>query len=128
MNQKSIQIGDTVTAIYKTGKYIGEVTNIGATTYVVKVLGVLKHPMQGDLHNPKQVDVAFFHTRRALAYREQTNVPQNMVKLYEEEIPDYTHSLRTAVQSLKIQLQENTNPWNQKSLEILTELEQDYFK
>ena len=128
MNQKSIRTGDTVTAIYKTGKYIGEVTNIGATTYVVKVLSVLKHPMQGDLHNPKQVDVAFFHTRRALAYREQTNVPQNMVKLYEEEIPDYIHSLRTAVQSLKLQLQENTNPWNQKSLEILTELEQDYFK
>ena len=39
--------------------------------------------MQGDLHNPKQADVTMFRQRRALSFREQTNVPKNMVKPYE---------------------------------------------
>ena len=128
MEQQPIQIGDTVTAIYKTGKYIGEVTNVGSTTFLVKVLGVLKHPMQGDLHNPKQVDVAMFHTRRALAFREQTNVPQNMVKPFSGEIPNYLESLRQAVDKMKQELQDIDQPWNQKSLETIEELEADYFK
>jgi len=33
MEQQPIQIGDTVTAIYKTGKYIVEVTKVGSTTF-----------------------------------------------------------------------------------------------
>lgn len=49
---KNIQIGDYVTAFYKTGTYIGEVTGERPGSYVVKVLAVVKHPRQGDLHNP----------------------------------------------------------------------------
>ena len=70
---------------------------IAARSYVVKVLAVLKHPVQGDLHNVKQADVPFFHERRALAFREQTNIPEQMVKKYEGEIPDYTDSLKLAL-------------------------------
>lgn len=44
----------------KTGKYIGEITGIYPDHYVVRTLAVLKHPMQGDLHHPKETDVAFF--------------------------------------------------------------------
>ncbi len=54
------QIGDKVTAIYKTGKYIGEITEERAQHYLVRVLAVLTHPMQGDLHHPKNADVKFF--------------------------------------------------------------------
>ena len=85
----------------KTGKYIGEVTEDRNNAYLVRILAVLKHPMQGDLHNPKQTDVAMFHQRRALAYREQTNVPKNMVKPYEGEIPEYQASLKEAVTTMK---------------------------
>ena len=122
-----LNVSDIVTAFYKTGKYIGEITNIGEHTYLVKILAVIKHPMQGDLHNPKQVDVDLFHVRRALAFREQTNVPKNMVKLYEEEIPDYKGSLKQAVSLLKEELSKEDNAWAIKSLEAIRELEADYF-
>ncbi|MGM9929217.1 MAG: kinase-associated lipoprotein B [Bacillus sp. (in: firmicutes)] len=127
MENKNIQIGDIVTAIYKTGKYIGEVTGERESTYLVKILAVLKHPIQGDLHNPKQTDVAMFHTRRALAYCEQTNVPKNMVKSYVNEIPDYIHSLQTALETMKQELEHDERAWSKKSLEAIQELENDYF-
>lgn len=123
-----VKIGDIVTAINKTGKYIGEVTEDRNSTYLVRILAVLKHPMQGDLHNPKQVDVAIFHQRRALAYREQTNVPKNMVKPYEGEIPEYQASLKVAVKKMKETLTEKDNKFNLLSLKHLEELETDYFK
>jgi kinase-associated protein B len=123
-----VKIGDIVTAINKTGKYIGEVTEDRNNAYLVRILAVLKHPMQGDLHNPKQTDVAMFHQRRALAYREQTNVPKNMVKPYEGEIPDYQSSLKEAVITMKETLSETDNDFNSLSLKHLEQLEIDYFK
>lgn len=123
-----VKIGNIVTAINKTGKYIGEVTEDRNSTYLVRILAVLKHPMQGDLHNPKQVDVAMFHQRRALAYREQTNVPKNMVKPFEGEIPEYQASLKEAVTTMKETLTEIDNEFNLLSLKQLEELEGDYFK
>ncbi|WP_374722511.1 kinase-associated lipoprotein B [Peribacillus tepidiphilus] len=128
MSQDHFKIGDYVTAIYKTGKYIGEITDVRPKSYLVRVLAVEKHPMQGDLHNPKQVDVAMFHQRRALAFREQTNVPKNMVREYKDEVPDYKASLKAAVQKMKETLLSEDTPWSQKSIEMLEELERDYFK
>ncbi|CAM3462562.1 kinase-associated lipoprotein B [Cytobacillus oceanisediminis] len=123
-----INIGDKVTAIYKTGKYIGEVTNIRPQHYLVRVLAVLKHPMQGDLHNPKEADVMLFHERRALAYREQTNVPKQMVKPFEEEIPEYKDSLKKALDKMKTELTEDSSAWAEQSLNNIESLEKDYFK
>lgn len=128
MEHKEIKIGSTVTALNKTGKYIGEVTNTSPTSYLVKILAVLKHPMQGDLHHPKQVEVAMFHTRRALAYREQVNIPKNLVKPYHDEIPNYVDSLQLAVTTMKNTLSTEENAWNELSLSALRELEEDYFK
>ncbi|RFU63750.1 kinase-associated lipoprotein B [Peribacillus glennii] len=128
MAEDIFQVGDKVTAIYKTGKYIGEVTDIRPNAYLVRVLAVAKHPMQGDLHNPKQTDVTIFHQRRALAFREQANVPKNMVKHYEDEIPEYKASLQEAVGTMRRKLGEEDKEWNQKSLEMLEALEADYFK
>ena len=121
------QIGDNVTAFYKTGKYAGEITQIRPNGYiVVKTLAVLKHPMQGDLHNPKQADVDFFHERKALAYLEQTNVPSNMVKPFEGEIPSYKASLASSIVTLKEELQEDRSEWAARSLECLGRLELEY--
>ncbi|MBT2717774.1 kinase-associated lipoprotein B [Bacillus sp. ISL-57] len=128
MSEQDFKIGDKVTAIYKTGKYIGEVTDIRPAAYLVKVLAVLKHPMQGDLHNPKQTEVSMFHQRRALAFREQTNVPKNMVRTFNEEIPEYKESLREAVAKMKGTLSEAQTEWNDKSLQLLEDLAADYFK
>ncbi|MGG4265747.1 kinase-associated lipoprotein B [Peribacillus simplex] len=128
MSEQDFKIGDKVTAIYKTGKYIGEITDIRPAAYLVKVLAVMKHPMQGDLHNPKQTEVSMFHQRRALAFREQTNVPKNMVRGFEEEIPEYKESLREAVEKMKRTLSEGNTEWNDKSLQLLEDLAADYFK
>jgi kinase-associated protein B len=127
MADSIFKVGEKVTAIYKTGKYIGEITEDRPNAYLVRVLAVVKHPMQGDLHNPKQTDVSLFHQRRALAYKEQTNVPKNMVKSFEGEIPDYTQSLKEAVEQMKVILNEKDSEWNSKSLEMIAGLEKDYF-
>ncbi|MBM4760708.1 kinase-associated lipoprotein B [Bacillus sp. B15-48] len=124
----NFKIGDKVTAIYKTGKYAGEITEFRPEHYLVRVLAVLKHPMQGDLHNPKDADVGIFHERRALAYREQANIPQKMVKPFAEDIPDYFESLRIAVDRFKEELKEDSTAWAKHSLQNIETLENDYFK
>ncbi|APH03874.1 kinase-associated lipoprotein B [Bacillus weihaiensis] len=121
------KVGEIVTGIYKTGKYIGEITDVKPAHYLVKVKAVLNHPQQGDLHNPKQVDVQFFHERRALAYQEQTNIPKQMVKEYHDEVPVYADSLKLALKTMKAKLEADATPWAQASLEKLAELEKDYF-
>ncbi len=125
---EELQIGTVVTGIYKTGKYIGEITEIRPQHYLFRVLGVLKHPMQGDLHSPKDADVLFFHERRALSYREQANIPKQMVKPYIEEVPVYLESLKTAVDKMKSELEENPSEWSVLSMRSLESLEKDYFK
>jgi len=128
MRDYEYQIGDIVTGIYKTGKYIGEITDIRPHHYLVKIKSVLKHPMQGDLHSPKQADVPLFHERKALALNEQANIPKQMVQLYDGEIPDYLTSLRNAVEQMKIDLHSEDSEWAKKSLQNLLILEKDYFK
>ncbi|KKK39311.1 kinase [Mesobacillus campisalis] len=123
-----IKIGDHVTAIYKTGKYAGEVTDIRPEHYLVRILAVLKHPMQGDLHNPREAEVSFFHERRALAFREQANIPRKMVKPLDGGMPDYQESLREAVTHFKEPLEKDSSPWAIASLKCIESLEKDYFK
>lgn len=123
-----LQIGSKVTAIYKTGKYIGEITDNRPQHYLVRVLAVLKHPTQGDLHSPKDADVVIFHERRALAFREQANIPKQMVKLFEQELPEYQESLLDAVKKIKSDLKETPTPWAEQSLKAMESLESDYFK
>lgn len=122
-----IQIGDKVTAFYKTGKYIGEVTDIRPESILVRVLAVLIHPTQGDLHSPKDAEVLLFHERKALAYREQANIPVKMVKPYENSIPEYKESLKEALQKMKEKLEADDSVWAQKSLENIASLEKEYF-
>lgn len=122
-----LKIGDIVTGIYKTGKYIGEITEIRPNHYLVKIKAVLKHPMQGDLHHPKQADVPFFHERNALHFNEQANIPKNMVKPYGGDIPDYESSLKEAILAYKKELEEENSRWAQRSLENIIRLEKEYF-
>lgn len=125
---EELHIGDKVTAFYKTGKYIGEISEIRPEHYLVRTLAVLKHPMQGDIHHPKDISVGIFHERRALAYREHANIPVKMVKPYEDEIPDYQSSLKSAVDKMLHELREDSSSWAEKSLEFMHILEKDYFK
>ncbi|MBB6449097.1 kinase-associated protein B [Geomicrobium halophilum] len=81
---------------YKTGVYIGEELEQKNDQTLVKVLAVLKHPLQGDLHQGFQTDVPIFHERKALAKYEKAWIPTVTIQPYEEEIPNYNESLRSA--------------------------------
>ncbi|MER2058452.1 MAG: kinase-associated lipoprotein B [Niallia sp.] len=124
-----LSIGSIVTAFYKTGKYIGEITDIRPQSYLVRVLAVLKHPMQGDLHQPKEAMVEIFHERKALSYREQMNAPKKMVKLYtEESVPSYPDSLQTALKKLQQELEGDDSAFATQSLKNLKILNAEYYK
>lgn len=122
-----MEIGDIIVTNKKTGKYIGKITALLEDQYTVQILAVLNHPRQGDLHNPLQVDVPFFHERKALAYREQTNVPIRIVKPFEGDIPDYKDSLKAAYFRLKESLEADPeDPYNQLALKALESIAKEY--
>jgi kinase-associated protein B len=119
-------VGDYVRASYKTGEYIGEVVDVPGMKAAIKVLAVLKHPTQGDLHHPNQANVGFFHQRRALAYQEIALMPFDSVSTYRQAVPEYNESLRKALEWDKQELN-NTILFARKCLEELVNLEKDYF-
>ena len=121
-----LNIGNIVTSFYKTGKYIGEVMEVRPNGYLVKVLAVLKHPMQGDLHHPKEVEGVMFHERRALTYLEKAVVPYSQTKLFEETVPEYKESLQTALNKMKMELEATDSPFNQMSLRNIEILTKEY--
>ncbi|MDB5051999.1 MAG: kinaseassociated protein [Bacilli bacterium] len=121
------QAGDFVIAAYKTGEYIGEIVEASAIKAAVKVLAVLKHPAQGDLHNPMQANVAFFHQRRALAYQEIALMPLHTISPYGKTIPDYKESLYRALHDEMEELK-HAMLFAQKCLNELESLEKDYFE
>ncbi|RWR06339.1 sporulation phosphorelay system protein KapB [Siminovitchia fortis] len=119
--------GQIVRAFRKTGSYVGEITEAGQDVCVVRVLAVLKHPMQGNLHHPREVEVPFFHERKAHAFREQIQVPANMVRPYKGDIPKYEDSLKDAVQNLHDELAAKPDaPFSKRSLEALKVLIPEY--
>ncbi|UOR11838.1 kinase-associated lipoprotein B [Halobacillus amylolyticus] len=123
-----LQNGAIVKAHYKSGIYIGELLEDRNQNYLVKILAVDKHPMQGDLHNPGQTKDVFFHQRKALSFQEKANIHKQAVHPYEEEnIPDYPTSLRHSVEKLKNKLTRRDTDFNQHALDQLIDLEKQYF-
>ncbi|GAE34639.1 sporulation phosphorelay system protein KapB [Halalkalibacter akibai] len=117
-----------VRAFYKTGVYVAELIEKQEEKQraLVKVVAVLKHPTQGDLHNPKMVDVPLFHQRKALAEFEKTWVPLSSLKAFEGELPNYRVSLQEAVEVQKKALKNENNDWARMSLDKLNECINEY--
>lgn len=120
-----IKVGDLVKAEVRSGQYIGEVMELGGPRALVKVLAVLKHPEQGDLHNPYNPDVPMFHERRALSYTEKTTVPLRDIVRYAGSVPDYGDSLRAAA-AAEIAALDRLQRWAAKGLEQMLELQKEY--
>ncbi|HEU5139393.1 MAG TPA: sporulation phosphorelay system protein KapB [Bacillales bacterium] len=125
MTEKPLSPGEIVTATYKTGKYIAELVEQGNDKTLVKIVAVLRHPTQGDLHSPGRVDVAF-QQRRALAFNEKTWVHPASVKQYEKDVPDYKESLREALDAEIAKLKQKDDAWSERSIEQLEDLKKDY--
>ncbi|WP_261300947.1 kinase-associated lipoprotein B [Paenibacillus andongensis] len=123
----SFQIGDRVTAEYKTGAYYGEVVEVSSSMKAaVRILAVKEHPTQGDLHNPMDPSVAFFHQRRALSYQEIALIPISTIRPYAGQIPDYQDSLKRALMAQISKLSE-MEAWARRSLQELDQLQKEYF-
>lgn len=120
-----ITVGDKVRASYKTGIYLGEVVELSAMRAAVRVLAVLKHPAQGDLHQAHRTSMPLFYQRRALSFREIALMPLPTVTLYEGSIPEYRESLQKALR-FEISDLEQKKEFAEKSLAHLRELEEDY--
>ncbi|MFX3632191.1 MAG: sporulation phosphorelay system protein KapB [Candidatus Pristimantibacillus sp.] len=124
-SSQDIVAGAIVQAEIRSGQYIGEVVEFNGPRALIKVLAVIKHPEQGDLHNPYDPDVPMFHERRALSYTEKTMVLMRDVKLYHGEIPDYRLSLQAAADA-QIAALDRLQRWSERGLVLMKELRQDY--
>ncbi|GAA0350257.1 sporulation phosphorelay system protein KapB [Bacillus horti] len=122
-----LEPGAKVQALYKSGLYAGELIEVRANKAVVQILAVLKHPTQGDLHQPFEADVAMFHQRRALAYKEKALVPFVHLSGYDQEIPEYKASLKEALQAEMNVVLERRDQWGEQAYVLLKELEKEYF-
>ncbi|HLQ72853.1 MAG TPA: sporulation phosphorelay system protein KapB [Bacillota bacterium] len=122
-----ININDLVETSYNSGRYIGRVIEDRGNFFLIEVLAVTRHPQQGDLHNRGQVEGVAFHERKALAYREKTNARKRTSTKYTGEIPEYSESLKQAVEQMKEQLNEKNTPFNEASLQKLADLEEHFY-
>ena len=121
-----MNIGDPVTAHYKSGKYTGTITGIRLGGYTVKVSSVLRHPAQGDLHNPNVADVPFFHERKALAKGEQANIAESAVHPFDGDVVNYNDSLLAAVVKLENRLIAKDDAFAVRSLQALQSVKKEY--
>lgn len=122
----SFENGQVVRAFYKTGAYIGQITENKGTFAVVQIKEVTKHPRQGDLHHPNETEVPLFHERKALAYNERANIPMNMIKPYDGMVGDYYESLKSQVAIFENELKGKSGAYNEKSLEALQGVKKEY--
>lgn len=124
----TVDVGDSVRAHYNSGVYIGMVKEDRGDRFLVQVLAVMKHPMQGDLHHPGVIDEGvFFHERKALAHHEKMNVTKAVVYPYDEEIPDYRESLQSALANMKEKLTLKDTAFSQEALKVLMGIEEKYY-
>jgi kinase-associated protein B len=124
-NGQHLKIGDYVKAEVRSGHYVGELIEINGPRGLVKVLAVLKHPEQGDLHHPYNPDVPMFHERRALSFTEKTTVLMRDIKPFTGTVPEYGESLRAAAEA-EIAALDRLHRWTAKGLEQMQQLLKEY--
>ncbi|MGC5327829.1 sporulation phosphorelay system protein KapB, partial [Brevibacillus sp. SYSU BS000544] len=114
-------------ASFKSGEYIAEVLDIIGPKVLIQTLAVHKFPLQGDLHHPYQANVPVFHQRKALSYRERVMVPQNTIIPFNGEVPDYTDSLKSALEADLQEFRSRSGKWEEMAVTALEELKKEYF-
>ena len=123
-----IQIGNIVETDYNSGTYIGEILEDRGNSWLIEVKAILKHPTQGDLHNPNQTEGVAFHERKALANREKLNGRKRKTKLYTGEVPSYVDSLKSSYAQLKNELEERNDNYGKLALEKLADLDVSFYQ
>ncbi|MCG7339429.1 kinase-associated lipoprotein B [Staphylococcus sp. ACRSN] len=111
---------------HKTGSYGVSVVEEDENQVLVQIEQVIKHPKQGDLHNPTSTENVFFHERKALSQFEKRYAAKSQLRTFNVEQLDYTTSLQQAITSLEEKLKEQNTPHAHKSLDNLQRLKEDY--
>ncbi|UWF56255.1 kinase-associated lipoprotein B [Staphylococcus hyicus] len=111
---------------HKSGVYGVEVVEETQDQILVKVLQVIKHPKQGDLHSPNEAEGVFFHERKALSLYEKRFTTKSKLKPFDVDLLPYEVSLQRAITQLETKLKTEDTLYNQKSLLCLNELKKDY--
>jgi kinase-associated protein B len=123
-----MEVGETVMASYKSGRYIGKVVELKPKLQkaVFEVRAVLVHPRQGDLHSPNKTENVFFHERKALAFTEKALVPITSMKPYDGDIPSYKDSLLESVDRQLDSLTQDDSVFSKLAIERLLALKGEY--
>lgn len=122
-----MEIGSIVKMPYKSGVYAGELLETSGPRSLVKVLAVLQHPEQGDLHHPYDPDVPMFHERRALSYTEKAWALTRELHPYSGEIQDYGESLLAALEAEWDKV-DRLRRWAERGADQLARLREEYRK
>lgn len=124
---QKISIGDIVETSYNSGIYLGEVLEDKRNFWLVKVLAVVEHPLQGDLHKRGQVEGVAFHERKALAKYEKMNAKKRQTQPFTGEVPNYETSLQNAIDNFRVELQAEDTAYHRASLARLADLETHFY-
>ncbi|WP_069994990.1 sporulation phosphorelay system protein KapB [Staphylococcus caeli] len=111
---------------HKTGSYGVTIKEENGDQVLVQVEQVIKHPKQGDLHNPKETENVFFHERKALSQFEKRYAQKSQLKQFDVEPMSYCDSLQQAISNLEAKLKSQDSLHASMSLENLQRLKQDY--
>ncbi|WP_049319827.1 sporulation phosphorelay system protein KapB [Mammaliicoccus sciuri] len=111
---------------HKTGQYVVEIVEEKGDQFLVKVLAVLKHPRQGDLHSPNEVENVFFHERKALSQFEKRYTTAQFLKDYPHDVPNYIDSLKTSLAELEEKMIKRNNDYSEQALKFIEQLKIDY--
>ncbi|MCE5096477.1 sporulation phosphorelay system protein KapB [Staphylococcus devriesei] len=87
---------------HKTGTYGVSIKEENDNQVLVQVEQVIKHPKQGDLHNPGKVEGVFFHERLALSHYEKRYATRSKLREFNVEEMKYEESLQQAITQFNI--------------------------
>lgn len=111
---------------HKTGVYGVSIVEEKDNQVLVQIEQVIKHPKQGDLHNPKETENVFFHERRALSQFEKRYTTNAQLKEFDVRSMPYVESLQLAISKLEDRLRQKDDEHARRSLENLQNLKNDY--
>lgn len=111
---------------HKTGAYGVTIKEENDDQVLVQVEQVIKHPKQGDLHNPGQTEGVFFHERRALSHYEKRYGTRSQLREFNVEEMTYEASLQQAITKMENDLKQQNTEFAKLALNNLENLKIDY--
>ena len=123
---KGRNIACYIDLLLQTGSYGVSIKEDDGDQVLVQVEQVIKHPKQGDLHNPNETEGVFFHERKALSHFEKRYAKRSQLREFNVEEMNYEDSLQQAITNLEHQLEEDDSEHARLSLKNLNALKEDY--